>query len=98
MTKKQRLFAFLLAGLLAVVVLFSAFFISQNSNHHCAQENCPVCQQLELCECALQTLAVAVVAVCFSFLLFLHKEQKCLSEGRRFGSPSLVSLKVKLSN
>ncbi len=97
MTKK-RVFAIVIAAALLFVVLFSALYITKNSVHKCSQDNCPVCEQLEICENTLQTLALAAVLIAAVLFVGVLRERVfdadlgCLV----FSTP--VSLKVKLSN
>ncbi len=98
MTRKQRALILTMAVALVFVMLFSSFFIAKNAKHTCIGEDCPICQELEVCENTLHTaalLAVAVVAFCF------FSAQPAIARPRHgFGVPffTLVSLKVKLSN
>ncbi len=98
MTRKTRTLALVMSVTLVFVMLFSFLFIAQNADHHCTQEDCSICQQLEACENTLN--AVALVAVAAGLATLFHRECKVTSAFcttvHHFDSP--VSLKVKLSN
>ena len=40
---KKKITAILLAGMLAVVMFYSALYITAEANHNCEGENCPIC-------------------------------------------------------
>ncbi len=98
MATKKRTLAFIMAIVIVFVMLFSVFFITRNATHCCAQDGCPICQQLEFCENALYGM-VAIAAACVLFLFPLTRCDGSVSfRPSRISFHTLVSLKVKLSN
>ena len=53
----------ILGMLLLVVVLFSAFFIAAEADHHCTGEDCPVCACLQQCEKTLHQIGGGLAAL-----------------------------------
>ena len=98
MEKKKRIAAILLAVTLLFVILCSAAFIAEEANHDCAGENCPICDQISVCQNILKTfsLAVCAVALAAAFIYTLRKHIFACTD--MVPSYTLVSLKVKLTN
>ena len=59
MTKRNR-FAALLAAVLALVLLFSVFFIAFESHHDCCGDDCAICAGLQFCGNLLRQLLLTV--------------------------------------
>lgn len=98
MTKRTRILFALTAALLAVVMLFSVFYIAAESGHDCAGEDCRICRQIAICRDTLRLLTLAVAAAALAALpdaVYRSSSWVCASAARRF---TLVSLKVKLSD
>ena len=98
MTKRTRILFALAAALLAVVMLFSVFYIAAETGHDCTGEDCRICRQLAICRDTLRLLALAVAAAVLAALPdAVHRAAFCVraSAARKF---TLVSLKVKLSD
>ena len=94
------------AGLLAVVmlavVLFSSFYIAEESGHrctgHCESEECPVCETLRLCKAALHQIGLGVVLlVSLVIPTILSTVTKSL-RACTMTPESLVSRKVRLND
>lgn len=98
MAKHKRIAAAFLAAALLLVMLGSAFFVIEESDHDCIGEGCAICFQLNVCQNVLKNLclAVFVAAVAAGVLYALpmgadpHREPDF--------SDTLVTMKVKLSN
>lgn len=54
--------SWLIAAAVLFVILGSVVFLAVEAGHDCSGHGCPVCAQLEACEEALQTLALAAGA------------------------------------
>ena len=98
MTKKFRFMTGLLAAVLAVVMLSSAAYIAVEADHDCSGEDCAICHQISTCENLLKSLgfAGATAAITAAFIYTLCKVILPCTE--TIDTPTLVSLKVKLSN
>ena len=98
MTKRTRILLTLTAALLAVVMLFSVFYIAAETGHDCPGEDCRICRQIAICRDTLRLLALVVAAAVLATLPdAVHCAAFCAraSAARKF---TLVSLKVKLSD
>jgi ABC-type proline/glycine betaine transport system permease subunit len=98
MTKKHRIWAVTATVCVIFVMLFSAFYIAEELNHHCTGESCTICCNINLCEQTLKTLTAVSAVVCFSAAIIctyciLHAIFQKHEE-----HITLVSLKVKLSD
>ncbi len=98
MTGKNRGLALVLIAALLLVMVFSALFIAENAGHDCAQENCPICQQMEACENALNSIALAAAVAAIVLLLPLRGGEVLSVGPESRAAQTPVSLKVKLSN
>ncbi len=98
MTKNLRLTARLLAAVLAVVLLSSAVYIAAEAGHDCSGEDCAVCCQISVCEHLLKSIGLAGAAAVFTAAVGYAPCRVVFSCAERPGAPTLVSLKVKLSN
>ena len=97
-TKRKRICAVLFAAVLCFVAVFSAFIIAAEANHDCIGDGCVFCSCIDICENALKTLTSISVAVllCISSVSFAAI-CVCGTKSLIF-NPSLVFLKVKLSD
>lgn len=61
-----------LAGLMLILAMtFSVFYIAIESNHHCEDDDCPICMCIQLCKSIIQSGANSVALECSPFLLIL---------------------------
>ena len=98
MTKRTRVLFALTAALLAIVMLFSVFYIAAETGHDCAGEDCRICRQIAICRDTLRLITLAVAAavlVSLSSGAYRGTAFRCASAASQF---TLVSLKVKLSD
>ncbi len=91
-----------LAGIMAIMmlsaVLCSFFFLAKEVGHQCHEENCPICESIELCTGIVRrlsagvTFAVVLAALTvFSFSVFSATEHI-------FCEDTLVSRKIRLND
>lgn len=95
---KNRITVFIIATVMLMAVVFSAFFIAAHADHDCAGEDCPICAVIHQCESMLRGIgdgagaeAVAIVPVfallvCLSLITYI------------FTGDTPVSRKVRLNN
>lgn len=98
MTKRAHILFVLTAALLAVVMLFSVFYIAAETGHECAGGDCRICRQIAVCRELLRFLALALTAAVLGVMpgsSLCTAAFACLPRARNF---TLVSLKVKLSD
>ena len=93
---RNRIMAILLSVIVFLAMLCSSFYIAEEANHDCIGENCPICDQIRVCQNSLKTLSLAVSAV-MSGIVLTYLLCRCRSAR---SNPALiytlVSLKVKL--
>lgn len=96
MTLQTRAKALFLAALTVFVMLFSVFFIASEKDHNCAHENCPICEQIAVCENTLKHLSNGTPKIIVTLsLLFAVVSFIMLSDcAEKIVTP--VSLKVRL--
>lgn len=81
-SESKKISSLIIALLLSVLVLFSAFYIIAESSHDCTGEDCPICVCIQICEhtlhqigsgiIALTTVAVPAILFLISISLFAH--------------------------
>ncbi len=97
MTKKRAL-ALITAAALLFAVLFSVVFLAENADHDCTREHCSICTQMEVCTQTLQRLAMVGVALSAMGAALRRACSDVRVRSFSLFTPTLVTLKVKLSN
>jgi hypothetical protein len=69
--KSRRLSTGIMAFMILFVVLFSAFFLSIEANHHCSGNDCPICACMQMCENTLHHIVKCDSAAATIFLPFI---------------------------
>lgn len=98
MKSDKRILKTLLCLAVLFAVAFSAFYTVAAACHSCVGGGCPVCRQIRLCEELLRLLALALGlagVVVVGALLCGCRRARC---GDRMRVPTLVALRVKLSD
>lgn len=95
---KKRSLAILLCTLLCLIMLCSLYLLSKEASHACAEPDCPICLEIQICSAVINHLAGAVImaAVCLSISFSLARMLVC--QVRYHAINTLVQLKVKLTN
>lgn len=98
MCKNKKVLALILSLAIVFVLLFSVFYIAKEAHHTCVGDNCPICQEIEVCLQALNNIGSALIII-LSVLVISH----CLVNSVTAISNenvlnTLVNLKVKLTN
>ncbi|KSV59207.1 hypothetical protein [Acetivibrio ethanolgignens] len=96
MTKHNRFFCILLATTVVFVLLLSVACIAVEADHDCQGEDCPICQQISICENILKNLALAGSATAFGAVLLYILYKAIQSYTENLQKITLVSLKVEL--
>ena len=99
MTKRiMRGIAGVLAVVLLAVVLFSSYYIAEESGHHCEGEECQICENIRQCEAVLQQLGLGIILMAS---LVIPTVWSMLAKNLRectFTAETLVSKKVRLND
>lgn len=98
MTQRNRDFARLLAVVVCLVVLLSAFYIAAEADHDCIGEHCLICCHVAVCKTVLETLGAAVFVARIVAALTRSLDIVRSAPVRCATKDSLISLKVKLSD
>ncbi len=98
MSRQKRMIALLLTAILSFLVMLSVSYVAENADHSCSdRSHCPVCYQIDVSNHVLKKLIpVAVFLAAVSFLYVVIRMVLVCVE--RCSMPTLVSMKVKLSN
>lgn len=98
MSRQKRMFAVLLSLVFSLLVMSSISYTAENADHICNDRNhCAICYQIQVSNHALKKLIpVAIFTGLVSFLYAVIRVIPVPVE--LFSTPTLVSLKVKLSN
>ena len=94
----NRVWAMLLACLLASVLLMSIFFLIWETDHECQGDNCAVCAVLIVCERLLRESFAPTLAVLGGLYCLRCAWKPAKSARVVFESRTPVLLKVKLSD
>lgn len=97
--RNNRMLAVLAALAVLFVMLLSSFYIARETDHVCSgHADCPICQQIHICESVLKNLASGGAA-CASAVIFFRVVRSIACRERGMAAVrTLVTLKVKLSN
>ena len=97
-THTRRCAAGVMGFMMLLIVLFSAFYITVETDHDCSGEDCPICICVERCDEMLHQVAsgaVALAAVVVPVICILHSAILLI---HAFSQGTLVSQKVRLNN
>ena len=98
MTKKNRRIAFVLVLTVFFVMLSSVFYISAEAEHDCSGENCLICYQINLCKNVLKSAGQIIPVIFFVSLTYIFSGVLPFFPNALSYHPSLITLKVKLSD
>lgn len=98
MKESRRLTSIVVAVIIVMTMFFSATFLSCNANHSCNDENCPICEMIQMEENVLNKLsmAIAILAVALCLCVPAQESMAIISDAITYYSP--VKLKVKMLN
>ncbi len=96
---KRNKVATILAVLLIVFFVVSIFFVAHESDHECIGEDCPICEQIVICENTIQELGTGIITIIIILATVFGGVYKLLSlADNRTKNESLVSLKIEMLN
>ncbi len=98
MKSNKRIFRTLLCMAVLFAVAFSALYIVAESGHVCTSEHCAICHQIELCKNLLRSLTLAVGIVGVAVTGESLCGYCCTRHNDITAAPTLVALRVKLSD
>lgn len=87
-----------MAAMLVFVVLFFSFYIASEASHDCAGEDCPICQQISVCENVLRNISLGAAVTIGTLMLISILYRRHVIDNKKFQACTLISLKVELLN
>lgn len=98
MEKRRKLLALMTAVAIFFVMLSAVFYIVVEVDHDCKGHDCPICEQISICENTLKNLCVtARIVLVYPVLIYVLSS--ILGDwGKSILRHTLITLKVKLSN
>ena len=97
-TNRIRILAFIMASLMLFVIMLSSAYLAEHSDHECADEDCPICECIRLCESIIHSAGSDMVFTAAEFfllvVLFLYFPIAISS----FASDTPVTRKVRLND
>lgn len=96
MTERTRIISAITAITVVFVLLFSILYIAAEANHDCTGEDCPICEQIAICQQQLEQLSggiAVIVTALFAFSGLYVFSVKYVTVQKLC---TLITLKVKL--
>mgnify|MGYP000188915606 CR=1 FL=1 len=87
-----------MAAMLVFVVLFFSFYIASEASHDCVGEDCPICQQISVCENVLRNISLGAAVTIGTLMLISILYRRHVIDNKKFQACTLISLKVELLN
>ncbi len=87
-----------LGAMLIFCMLFSSFFIAVEHDHHCLDENCPICEMVAICESIIDNVGSGLFIYAVTLFTALCICSICLFTVCNLKAPTLVSQKIRLNN
>ena len=97
MTKARRMLTGLLIAAMILVMVCAVFFVAVSA-HQCLHENCRICAMLGVCEQVLRRLPVLAAVLILCALLWHTTAVVVVHCAELLRLPTLIVLKVKLSD
>ena len=99
MNKQKRALALILCVGMIFVLFASSACIAHEAEHHCAGEDCEICESIAQMEALLHSFALLGVMLYLLFtLLSFHRVFHAWTALRAYAAPTLVGWKVRLNN
>ena len=96
-SKAIKVSAGIIAAMLLVVLLFSAFFIVAETHHDCAGEDCLICSCIQQCENTLRGISGGTSGQSSAIIPFLFVSLAALFTIAAAPN-TLISQKIRLNN
>lgn len=94
----HRVAAALMGIVMLFVVLFSAFYIAAEMEHHCTSEDCPICACIHQCENNIRQMGHGAAEQTFSILFAVFFAMPLSFHDIQFSQATLVTQKIRLNN
>ena len=96
MTERTRIISAITVITVVFVLLFSILYIAVEADHDCTGEDCPICEQIAICQQQLEQLSggiAVIVTALFAFFGLYVFSVKYVTVQKLC---TLITLKVKL--
>ena len=97
-TNRIKILAFIMASLMLFVIMLSSAYLAGHSDHECADEECPVCECIRLCESIIHSAGSDIVFTTAAFLLLIVLFLNIPIAINSFASDTPVTRKVRLND
>ena len=96
---KFKFAAGIIAMMMLLYIVFSAFFISLEANHHCEdEENCPICEMLQICTNTLHQISDITTVSVIAFVPVLLALGVSFIVSINLIKETLITNKIRLNN
>ncbi len=96
--KRIRVLAIIMAFLMLAVIMISSAYLALHSDHDCAEEDCPICECMRICESLIRSAGCDIVFNTAAFVLPVIFFIYVLSVIRSFAWDTPVTMKVRLND
>lgn len=97
-SKAKRFTGSIIAVMVLLIVLLSAFCLGHEAGHDCSGEDCPICDIMRQCENALRGLSEGIAAPAVVMLPAVLALFVAVLFVSFISSETLVSRKIRLNN
>lgn len=96
---KKKIAAGIIVTMMLLYIVLSAFFISLEANHKCEdEENCPICECMQICQNTLHQISDFAAVAVFAFVPVLLCLGVFVSVSLNLKKETPVSYKIRLNN
>lgn len=96
---KKKIAAGIIATMMLLYIVLSAFFISLEANHQCCdEENCPICECMQICQNTLHQISDFAAFAVFAFVPVLLCLGVFVSVSLDLKKETPVSYKIRLND
>ncbi len=96
--KNRKKLALLVSVVFVVVTFFSLFYVTKEQNHHCVDQDCPICACMHQAEQALKTLEDGFAELVVSLTILIMAVGLIAGEFTTLLKNSLITQKVRMNN
>lgn len=94
----RRSMAALICLWLVCGVVFSVFFVSNEYDHDCSGDECPICQIITVCENFVKNISGGLILAVAALAAVLVVAGACVKDSADIIADTLITQKVRLNN
>lgn len=96
---KKKIATGIIATMMLLYIVLSAFFISLEANHKCEdEENCPICECMQICQNTLHQISDFATVAVFAFVPVLLRLGVSFVVSYNLKKETPVSYKIRLND